>query len=77
VIHGAYRSLALKYHPDRDGTQYATRRMADLNQAYALVREPRDRARYDAARRHAQPTVVHGSGGAPMPPPRSMAAGPG
>ncbi len=38
VIHGAYRALALKYHPDRDATQYASRRMADLNQAYALVR---------------------------------------
>jgi curved DNA-binding protein CbpA len=75
VIHGAYRALALKYHPDRDGTRYATRRMADLNQAYALVREPRDRAGYDAARRRAEPTVVRAAGGGPMPPPRSMAAG--
>jgi curved DNA-binding protein CbpA len=76
VIHGAYRALALKYHPDRDGTQYATKRMTDLNQAYALVRDPNDRARYDAARRRAEPTVVPGAyAGAPVPPPRSAAAG--
>jgi curved DNA-binding protein CbpA len=76
VIHGAYRSLALKYHPDRDGTQYATKRMTDLNQAYALVRDPHDRARYDAARRRAEPAAVPtGHAGAPVPPPRSMAAG--
>ncbi len=49
VIHGAYRALALKYHPDRDATQYASRRMADLNQAYALVRDPHLRARHDSA----------------------------
>jgi curved DNA-binding protein CbpA len=76
VIHGAYRALALKYHPDRDGTQYAAKRMADLNLAYAQVRDPRVRARHDTARRRAElPEATRANGTAPMPPPRSMAAG--
>jgi curved DNA-binding protein CbpA len=76
VIHGAYRALALKYHPDRDATQYAAKRMADLNQAYALVRDPQVRARHDAARRRGDPTAVPtGRAGAPTPPARAMAAG--
>jgi curved DNA-binding protein CbpA len=76
VIHGAYRALALKYHPDRDGTQYAAKRMADLNLAYALIRDPRVRSRHDAALRRANlPAASGGVGSAPMPPPRSMAAG--
>jgi curved DNA-binding protein CbpA len=76
VIHGAYRALALKYHPDRDATQYAAKRMADLNQAYALVRDPQARARHDAARRRGTPTAVPtGRAGAPTPPARGAAAG--
>ena len=76
VIHGAYRSLALKYHPDRDGTQYAAKRMADLNLAYAQVRDPRARARHDAARKRADSSVVPASSGlVPVPPPRGAAAG--
>jgi len=78
VLHGAYRALALKYHPDRDTTQRAARRMAELNQAYALVRDPAKRSRHDdALRRAAVPTILtaaSGTGG-PLPPPRSVAAG--
>jgi len=78
VLHGAYRALALKYHPDRDGTKHAARRMAELNQAYALVRSPATRARHDAARRRASVTTIppppSGANG-PVPPPRSVAAG--
>jgi len=76
VLHSAYRALALKYHPDRDATQYAARRMAELNQAYALVRDPSTRARHDAARRRASVTTIQqpASSGA-APPPRSTAAG--
>ena len=76
VIHGAYRALALKYHPDRDGTQLAARRMAELNQAYGLVRDPARRARHDAERRRAAITAVPGHGtSTSVPPPRSSAAG--
>lgn len=76
VLHGAFRALALKYHPDRDATQYAARRMGELNQAYALVRDPAQRARHDAARRRASVSAIPSAspGGSP-PPPRSAAAG--
>ncbi len=76
VIHGAYRALALKYHPDRDSTQFASRRMAELNQAYALVRDPTRRARHDAAQRRAAiPAASASFGTGPVAPPRSSAAG--
>jgi curved DNA-binding protein CbpA len=75
VIHGAFRALALKYHPDRDPTQFAARRMAELNQAYALVRDARQRDRYDADRRRAHHAVSGGAAAGPVAPPRSAAAG--
>jgi curved DNA-binding protein CbpA len=76
VLHSAYRALARKYHPDRDGTPYAAKRMSDLNLAYAQVRDPRARARHDAARRRGGGEVPIAT---PVPanvaPPRSAAAG--
>jgi curved DNA-binding protein CbpA len=72
VIHAAYRALALKYHPDRDGTTYARRRMLELNAAYSLVRDERAREAWDEAQR----TVRHAETGARITaPPRSPAAG--
>jgi curved DNA-binding protein CbpA len=47
VLHAAFRALAMKYHPDRDASARAARRMMELNQAYALVREPSLRTQYD------------------------------
>jgi curved DNA-binding protein CbpA len=51
VVHAAFRALALKYHPDRDHTRRAAEKMAELNRAYAIVREPAVRAAYDRSRR--------------------------
>lgn len=51
VLHAAFRALAMKYHPDRDSSARASRRMIELNQAYAMVREPLLRAQVDRARR--------------------------
>jgi curved DNA-binding protein CbpA len=51
VLHAAFRALAGKYHPDRDATSRAARRMRELNQAYAMVREPALRAAYDSSRK--------------------------
>ena len=72
VIHGAYRALAFKYHPDRDGTRRAVEKMADLNRAYAVLRDDRTRAAHDRHRRAAitgMPMPVSGSSrAAPGPP---------
>ena len=54
VLHAAFRALAMKYHPDRDASARAARRMMELNQAYAMVREPQLRAQVDRARRTAR-----------------------
>ncbi len=52
VIERAYRALAMKYHPDRAGRgaagPSATRRMQRINEAYAVLRDPERRSRYDA-----------------------------
>jgi curved DNA-binding protein CbpA len=70
VIRAAYRTLARKYHPDLGGDQ---RRMTALNEAWAILGDPRLRSAYDAAsgwsetqgrtehqqRREAQPRAPH------------------
>ncbi len=48
VIEAAYKRLALKYHPDlNNSSPEATRRMQELNQAYAVLSDPEKRAEYD------------------------------
>ncbi len=44
VIHAAYRALMKRHHPDAGGTAHAAER---LNAAYATLRDPARRARYD------------------------------
>lgn len=50
VIDRAYRALAFKYHPDRSpGAGEATgARMRRINEAYAVLHDPKARARYNA-----------------------------
>jgi curved DNA-binding protein CbpA len=48
ILEAAYRALARQYHPD--GRAPDADRMAAINRAYALVRHPDDRKRYDAER---------------------------
>ena len=51
VIERAYKTLSMKYHPDRvDGSQRAgaTKRMQAINEAYAVLRDPVRRRAYDA-----------------------------
>jgi curved DNA-binding protein CbpA len=74
VVRAAYRALARKLHPDSSGHRLAPDpRMAELNAAYALIRDPTARAEYDRSR---------GSGGSrrtatavPPPPASGDAAG--
>ncbi len=51
VVHAAFKALALKYHPDHDQTRRAAEKMAELNRAYALLRDERSRAAHDRSRR--------------------------
>ena len=49
VIEAAYRTLARLHHPDRTDDPDAESAMADLNWAYAVLREPSLRASYDSS----------------------------
>lgn len=51
VVTAAFKALALKYHPDHDATRRAAEKMAELNRAYAILRDERSRAAHDRARR--------------------------
>ncbi len=78
VIHAAYRALALKYHPDHDATRRASEKMAQLNRAYAILRDPAARAALDRARRRTIAGVsVAASVGRPsaVPSPPAASAG--
>ena len=49
-IHKAYRSLALRYHPDRNSTPGASSMMSSINEAYSVLSEPARRKSYDEQR---------------------------
>jgi curved DNA-binding protein CbpA len=46
VIGAVYRQLAKQYHPDRAGPE-SERRMAEINEAFAILGNAEKRARYD------------------------------
>ncbi len=47
-IRGAYRKLAMKYHPDRNpGDKKAEDSFKEINEAYQVLSDPEKRARYD------------------------------
>ena len=51
VIERAYKALSRKYHPDLSAASdrgESTRRMQRINEAYAVLRDPQKRRRYDA-----------------------------
>jgi DnaJ-domain-containing protein 1 len=77
-VRRAYLSLAQRFHPDRAGASAspaavaaAEARMSEINEAWAVLRDPAARATYDAARaaaRSARPTApasARSSGAAP------------
>ncbi len=47
VVKAAFRALAALYHPDRDPSPGAARRMMELNRAYGELRSSDQRAVYD------------------------------
>lgn len=82
VISTVYRKLAQRYHPDIDPSPEAARRMAEINEAYATLRDHEKRRKYDAwlasrrDRRKTDRLIVHqgdlafGEAGAPPGPPQ-------
>jgi curved DNA-binding protein CbpA len=46
VINAVYRQLAKQHHPDHAGPA-GQKRMAEINEAYAILADPEKRARYD------------------------------
>jgi DnaJ domain len=70
IIDSTYRRLALKYHPDVNHSPGAQTHMAAINHAYAVLRDPIGRARYDAERRSSTHPYRCGSENsrAPSPP---------
>jgi len=78
VVHAAFRALALKYHPDRDSTRRASKKMAELNRAYALLRDDQGRAAHDRSRRMTIAGIsVSAATGRPSsgPPPTAVGGG--
>ena len=56
----AYRTLALKYHPDRNpDDKEAEEKFKDVNNAYQVLSDPQQRARYDQLGHEA---FTHGGG---------------
>ena len=47
-IQRAYRTLALRYHPDRNADPDAVVRMTAINEAYEVIGDPHRRREYDA-----------------------------
>ncbi len=50
TIERAYRALARQFHPDVNPSPDAHQRMAAINEAYQVLRDPQRRERYNAAR---------------------------
>ena len=77
VVQAAFKALALKYHPDRDATRRAAEKMAELNRAYAILRDERSRATHDRRRRTSIAGISVAPSGrqSPVPPPQTPSPG--
>jgi len=59
-VHNAYRSLAMRYHPDRNAAPEAASMMAVINEAYSILGEPARRRRYDQERKRRESFEIAG-----------------
>lgn len=73
-IRDAYRSMARTHHPDQRaaGAPSSSTTMAELNEAYRVLRDPARRSRYDADLRLGRTSSIAGSR-PPFPTPRASA----
>jgi DnaJ-class molecular chaperone len=70
VIKAAYKALAQKHHPDKHKTnkEFHTQRMADLNEAYAVIGTKAKRKAYDESlKRSSSPKAEKSNTPAPTP----------
>lgn len=75
VIRAAYHALMRRYHPDADPSAEAAERSRAINEAYAVLRNPEKRARYDATL--GSQDLLFDPAAHPMPPgPRRSRLGP-
>lgn len=56
AIKKAYHALAMKWHPDRNKSPEAEERFKEIATAYAILKDPKKRARYDL---HGMEGVAH------------------
>lgn len=60
TIKKSYRTLSLKYHPDRNpGDPTATLKFQEINEAYEHLSDPQRRAQHDAELNGFQPHGIH------------------
>jgi hypothetical protein len=84
IVEAAYRRLARRYHPDLNTSANATAQMQELNLAYATLRDPALRTKYDwqlravqeAAAREASAREASAREGTRRPEPSSPASSP-
>ena len=70
-IRAAFKQLALKYHPDKhQGDPLMEERFKEVNEAYQILSNPYEKARFDIKLKYGQRTQPEYSSYSPPPPPR-------
>jgi len=67
VIGAAYRALMRHYHPDTNADPAAQDRAREITAAYAVLRDPGNRAAYDAGRAAGLDSIEHADSRRPPP----------
>lgn len=70
-IKRAYRSMSLKYHPDRNQTSEAAEKMRNINEAYDVLGDSTKRKRYDMEQQIGDSNIFDFQHRGGVPPPMS------
>jgi curved DNA-binding protein CbpA len=76
TIAAAYRELARRHHPDVSSAPDAERRMAEVNAAWSILRDPERRAAWDRAHPQSGAAAHTGQATVHEPTPAAWAGGP-